>query len=242
MHGRGTDNEVDVLWEGQIDDSMQRIVIECKHYKRRVDQGRLHAFRSVLDDITDDVPTTGVFVTTQGYQSGAQSLAKTYGLVVLELRPPRKDDLVGRVTQIVVSMTARMEIVEDVHVDADWVSKEAEPADNLAVAVDQAWLDLPDGTTVPLRQSLTEGERSELGRPPTPPHRVRRDFPIGTTLRIGDQSIQRLRSIAAVVGDSDTKATHTIGPGADGIAHILKDAITGATVWFEKDGRITMVS
>ncbi|GMA85879.1 hypothetical protein GCM10025868_11290 [Angustibacter aerolatus] len=64
--------------------SLQRVLFECKHYKRKVDQGKLHAFRSVLDDIQDAVPTYGVFVTTVGYQSGASSLPETYGLTVLE--------------------------------------------------------------------------------------------------------------------------------------------------------------
>lgn len=241
MSGRGTSNELDVIWEGLIDGSPHRIVVECKHYARRVDQGKLHAFRSVLDDVADEVPTTGVFVTTVGYQAGARSLAETYGIVVLELRPPSPEDLAGRVTRIVLSMTARMEVVEQVNVEGGWVNGTS-AASNLDVLVDDAWLDLPGGSSLPLRQALTDGERSALGEPATPPHKVIRDYPEGTVLRVGADPVLHVRRVTAVVGDSDSQATHTIGPGSDGIAHILRDAVTGATVWFEKDGRIRMIN
>lgn len=241
MPGRGTSNEVDVVWEGEIDGDAHRILIECKHYKRRVDQGRLHAFRSVLDDLSDDVPTTGVFATTVGYQAGAQSLAETYGIVILELRPPGPRDMAGRVTQIVLNVSARLEVVEEVNVEADWVAGEVEALASLPVLIDEASIHLPDGTSMPLRSALTEGERSPLGQAPTPPHRVVRDYPRGSVLKVGGEPVLGPLRISAVVGDSDSKATHTIGPGTEGIAHILKDAMTGATVWFQKDGRIRVV-
>ena len=241
MPGRGTTNEVDVLWEGWIDSTEHRIVVECKHYGRKVDQGRLHTFRSVLDDIADDVPTTGVFVTTVGYQSGAQSLAETYGIVVLELRPPSPADLAGRVTQIVLSISARMEVVDDVHVEAHWVADRCDASDVLEAVVDEAVIVYSDGSEVSLREALTTGERSPLGSPPTPPHLVVRDFPGDTLLTLSGRPVVCVRRITATVGDSDSKATHTIGPGSDGIAHILRDAITGSTVWFEKEGRIRVL-
>jgi hypothetical protein len=33
-----------------------------------------------------------------------------------------------------------------------------------------------------------------------------------------------------------------IGPGAEGIAHVLKDAIPGATLWIERDGKIRVIN
>jgi hypothetical protein len=50
-----------------------------------------------------------------------------------------------------------------------------------------------------------------------------------------------VNALVGVVGDSDSTSTATIGPGADGIAHMLSDTATGATVWFEKDGNIAVL-
>lgn len=238
MRGRATPNQIDVLWEGRLDGQRHRIVFECKHHKRPITQGLLHAFRSVLDDISDDVPTTGVFVSTNGYQSGAKSVASTYGIVVLELRPPQDRDLEGRLTQINLSFTLRCEVVREVQV----VVEELEQVSgSLPVDPSLTWIDRPDGSSSTLRAVLTAGENSPLGIPPTPPHRVVRRFEPGTILRTEDGQRVAIRAIIGVVGDSDSTSTATIGPGADGIAHILRDALTGATVWFEKDGKITVL-
>lgn len=243
LPGYGTDNEIDVVWEGVIGGVEQRILIECKHYKRRVDQGKLHTFHSVVEDIVkrDGIPTVGVFVTTTGYQSGAQSLATAYDIVVLELRPPTPEDLKGRVTQIVYELVMRTEVVRDVQVEAEWLG---DPPANSSVAVDPAttMVEFPDGTSTSLRETLTAGECSPLGQRPTPPHPVSRHFSAQTFLRIDGERALEVRRISATVGDSDSRARHTVGPGPEGIAHVMRDAVSGSTVWFEKNGTIHAVA
>jgi hypothetical protein len=50
-------------------------------------QQALHGWRSVVDDVGEaGIETIGVMVTTAGYQSGAQRVADSYGIVILELR------------------------------------------------------------------------------------------------------------------------------------------------------------
>ena len=141
LKGRSTTNQIDVLWEGRIDDQPHRIICECKHHSRPVDQGRLHAFRSVVDDVATDVPTTGVFVTTQGYQSGALDVATTYDLVVLVVRPPKDQDLAGRLTRIDLAVTLRTEVVREVNLQ---VNDETDVG-RVAVAPDATWIDFQTG-------------------------------------------------------------------------------------------------
>jgi hypothetical protein len=101
--GRGIVNQIDVLWDfADARGQPQRVVFEARSYRRRVEQGKLHAFRSVVDDIQDTArPVTGAMVTTVGYQSGAKDIASTYGLLVLELRAPTGADLANRVLKVV---------------------------------------------------------------------------------------------------------------------------------------------
>lgn len=101
LTGRGTTNQIDVHWIGQINGQRHRILIECKRHKKPLEQSYVHAFRSVVDDIAaDGIATTGVFMHPVGYQRGAKRLAKTYDLVLLEVREPTDRDLDGRVLKI----------------------------------------------------------------------------------------------------------------------------------------------
>ncbi len=113
IKGRGTKNQIDVLWD-LIDaaDQPHRVVFEARSYRSRIKQGALHAFRSVVDDIQDPArPVTGVMVTTTGYQSGATGVASTYGLVVLELRSPIAADLADRVATIHVKFKTQVPMI-----------------------------------------------------------------------------------------------------------------------------------
>lgn len=135
VSGRSTTNQIDVVWDlTDSDGNRSRIVFEARSYARRVDQLRLHAFRSVVDDIQDlDRPVTGVMVTTAGYQSGARGVASTYGLVVLELREPNEKDLAGRAHEVHVTTVAQMPVIRDVRFEATETAAEPEALRALAV-------------------------------------------------------------------------------------------------------------
>ena len=53
-------------------------------------------------------------VTTMGYQRGAKRVAETYGLLVLELRPPTPRDLDNRLEAIVVTINPVIPVVTEV--------------------------------------------------------------------------------------------------------------------------------
>ena len=95
LSGRATDNRIDVLWEYQsAAGPLVRALFECRSYARRINQQALHSWRSIVDDVTEPgIETIGAMVTTTGYQSGAQRVADSYGIVILELRTPIERDL-----------------------------------------------------------------------------------------------------------------------------------------------------
>ena len=95
-----TINQIDVYWVGLINGHRHRVLIECKHYNRRLVQEKVHSLRSVVRDsmAEDGIPTTGVLVTPVGYQRGAKNLAEVNeNIVLLALRPPTREDVAGRV-------------------------------------------------------------------------------------------------------------------------------------------------
>lgn len=237
--GRATRNQVDVLWEGEIAGSPHRIVIECKHYKRNVSQDKVHAFRSVLDDITDATPTTGVFVTKTGYQSGAQAVADTYGIVVLELREPTEGDMAGRALRIEVTATLRAPVVEDLHIECTEVFGVV--GGSVEVPRELSVVEYADGTRVSLDDLLLQGHTSPLGKPPTPVHPVRLTFEPPADLFVDGQRVFRFTALSALVGDSDATMTVNVGPGSDGVAYVVKSALDGMTAWFAHDGKVYVV-
>lgn len=232
MPGRGTDNQIDVVWEGLIDGHRHRVVIECKHHKRRVEQRLLHSFRSVLSDIADDVPTTGVFVTTQGYQSGAHRLAKTYGISILELRQPTDADLAGRVLQINLAINVTVPEVQGVGLEIDGGPEFEEQLEVTGAAE----LVFPDRTRAVLLTHLAA--LAEPSDDPATTHVVELDLPKGTMLADGARTVGPLKRARADVRFHKNTIVVDVGPGRNGISHVLHDSIRGAAFWIETDGSI----
>src|ERR1017187_2762017 len=110
VSGRANDNCIDVLWEVEgVSGERVRLLFECRSYKRRINQQALHSWRSIVDDVSEPgVETIGVMVTTTGYQSGAQRVADTYGIVILELRAPTERDLANRWRSARIELVSRM--------------------------------------------------------------------------------------------------------------------------------------
>lgn len=237
--GKATRNQIDVLWEGEIAGSARRIVVECKHYKRRVSQEKIHAFRSVLDDINDGIPTTGVFVTKTGYQTGAQAVAGTYDIIVLELREPTREDKARRALRIEVTAVLRAPVMTDLHLECTEVF--GVEGGSVEVTRELCDVEFADGTRSSLDDLLFTEHTSPLGQPPTPMHRVRLIFDPPADLLVADRRLLRFTALSAVVGDSDATMTVDVGPGSEGVAWVVKNALDGATAWFARDGGVHVV-
>jgi Restriction endonuclease len=73
--------EIDIYYEFFHVGVRHRVAIECKDWKSPVDQGRILEFHQKLKNIGEDI--VGVFVSRVGYQSGAVSVSKRHGIILL---------------------------------------------------------------------------------------------------------------------------------------------------------------
>jgi hypothetical protein len=81
----GEQHEIDVYYEFTKAGIRHRVAIECKDWATPVSKGQIQEFESKLRDIGN---ITGVIVSRNGYQSGAEGFARYYDIL-----PLRFDDL-----------------------------------------------------------------------------------------------------------------------------------------------------
>lgn len=80
----GHDHQFDVAIELEIIGLHIIVVVECKHYRRRVEISDVLEFASRIDDVSAH---KGVMVTTVGYQEGAIKIAKANRITLLITAP-----------------------------------------------------------------------------------------------------------------------------------------------------------
>lgn len=77
----GETYEVDIFYEFVHVGVRHRVAIECKDWKRPVDQGRILEFHQKIKNIGNEV--VGVFISRAGYQDGAVRVAERHGIRAL---------------------------------------------------------------------------------------------------------------------------------------------------------------
>ena len=87
----GCEHQIDVYWEYEKNGVNHHVAIECKNYNKRVGKEKVCAFQGVLADL-DNVE--GIMVTKIGFQKGAKTYAKQYGILLKELREPNKGETI----------------------------------------------------------------------------------------------------------------------------------------------------
>lgn len=236
VSGRANDNCIDVLWEVEgTSGERVRLLFECRSYKRRITQQALHSWRSIVDDVSEPgVQTIGVMVTTTGYQSGAQRVADTYGIVILELRAPTERDLANRWRSGRIELVSRMPLVTDLTVSA---TEQIAPDASVSGALGEFVLDFEDGTSELLMDHLLRDELASIEEPPTEAHPVRRAFSPAVLLRRLGEPIARVIEIAATVSEAQAEPVVIETPRAR-VAWMLANTLTDSHVWFGEDGGI----
>lgn len=73
-------HQIDVYWKVEIAGVEQHFCIECKYWKNQVKKSNVASFITVLNDIGN---ARGIFVTTKGFQKGAELLAKEHGVTLI---------------------------------------------------------------------------------------------------------------------------------------------------------------
>lgn len=117
----GQAHQIDVYWEFKIADNVFRVALECKNYSKPVPLGKIRDFHSVISDIGD---IKGIFVSTNGYQSGAIKYAGAYNILLKEARAPKNEDWDGFIkslnVQLILVPTPQAKSIS-VGVDSLWI-------------------------------------------------------------------------------------------------------------------------
>lgn len=77
----GETYEVDVYYEFWKAGVRHRVAIECKDWKRPINQGQILAFHQKIKNIGDDL--IGVMVARNGYQAGVNKVGERHGVLLL---------------------------------------------------------------------------------------------------------------------------------------------------------------
>ena len=104
--------QIDVYFEYENHSGKQRVVIECKDYKSSVPISRVRDFFGVLHDLGDNVK--GVMVSKKGFQRGAKTFAKQYGVSLIELREVSEEEIIGEInTKTHLEKTHHLYLVDE---------------------------------------------------------------------------------------------------------------------------------
>jgi hypothetical protein len=97
----GVEHQIDVFWEYKYAGVTHRVLIECKHYSHPV--SLLHV-RNLHGLITDIPNSSGILVTTVGYQSGVVEYANFYEMGLKLIRKPQGEDWDGCIQIVNIEM------------------------------------------------------------------------------------------------------------------------------------------
>lgn len=231
--GRSGPSVIDVVWEFKAADGAQRVLFECRVYGSPLNRQAVHSWRSIVDDLSSpDLPTTGVMITKTGYQSGAQQVASTYGVIIIQMRPPTSDDLVGRLTQIEVNGTARLPYI-DPAVPVSFAATEMLGAHAEGwVSSDRYSVQADDGPAVSLTEVLVAGIVRDFGEAAVPTQEVQVVFDPPATLYLDGSPTAKITSVTGAAGEAvSILPTITVG-GRQRLAYLMKNVLDGTAVWF----------
>lgn len=156
----GNVREFDLYWEYELAGVTYKTIVECKDYSRPVSVDKIDALIGKLIDFPDIKP---LFATKIGYQSGAESKAKTSNIDLLVIREQNDTDWFDEDGSPLIK-----EIVQNIHVisparitgfqpflDGHWMEANGFAQDdfnpNFNVPTDQIFID-----------DLKQGERYSL--------------------------------------------------------------------------------
>lgn len=76
----GAKHEFDVFYEIKIAGVVHKVGIECKNHNRKITKGMVQEYWAKLFDCKN---TIGFMVSSKGYQEGAKTFAKSYGIELI---------------------------------------------------------------------------------------------------------------------------------------------------------------
>jgi hypothetical protein len=116
LAGRGQ-KEIDVYVTDPLASYNRIYLIECKHWRRRVKQEVVHAFKSVMEESGSN---TGFIVSTVGFQPGAVEAAKYTNINLLDfeqLQHSYGKEWYRKQAALLQEQTARLKLIYALHFD-----------------------------------------------------------------------------------------------------------------------------
>lgn len=227
----GVKRQVDIYWEFRSAGVNYRVIVECKDYKHAVSLERIDAFHAKLLDLGG---ATGVFVSKNGFQSGAIELAKQYGIQLREIRLPNDRDWEGylRDIEIELHLLSLRNLRPQLIVDQAWAAENHYRAKNFCCAPDETFLeDQAEGVSVSVGTLLNRLKREKAGVG------FQQTFSYNNaSIRIGEKSI-KIKGITFTYDVTETRETIRIS-GDHFIKAIVRDVIAGETSSLRVDGSV----
>lgn len=159
----GVARQVDIFWEFKTAGIKYKLIIECKDYKTAVSLDKIDAFHSKVADIGGAI---GVFVSKNGYQSGAIELARKYGIQLREIRAPNDNDWNGHIRNIEIQL--HYLFVENVRpvfsIDTEWAESNNYHETSFSDMTNEVFIENNiDGSRISLYTKINKLSRDTIG-------------------------------------------------------------------------------
>ena len=239
----GQNHQIDVYWEYKIGGVVHRVAIECKNYTSTITVGKVRDFQGVLLDVPN---LQGVMVTRVGYQAGAVTYAKAYGIGLKIIREVQEKDWKGRIKSVHTEMRAISAKIKKIElkIDKEWVEKEMPGASIefinsfLNASHDNALLfdNMPTGQTL---KDKIEDCANALGVMSIDDDEIhQQSFDLkGYTFEIEGKPALKLAAITFDFQQQVSVFAEILSESA--AEHILRDAISGNLQFIDKDGTVS---
>ncbi|ELA8137772.1 restriction endonuclease [Vibrio parahaemolyticus] len=112
----GVEHQIDVYWEYRYASVSHKVLIECKHYSHSVSLIHVRNLHGLLTDIPN---SSGILITTTGFQSGAKQYAEFYDIGLKLIRPPQDSDWNGCIQIVNVNIDLISTTYLDLKVEYD---------------------------------------------------------------------------------------------------------------------------
>lgn len=239
----GQHHQVDVYWEYQIGGVEHKVIIECKNYNTAIPIGKVRDFYGLLADLTN---VSGIMVTKVGYQSGAKAYASYYGINLKELRTPTLEDAtVGEIhIDMQIARRRRLFVVDEVWAKSNNLNLELVRS-RLAGMVEEEDESMKDGS-LPLEITQDASILDKKGQRITTLDELENKLPEkkDDIFNFEDAYINtrywgktKINAVKYIHNETQEKKVFAID-ARNLIKAILKDALSGEIIFFDKRGGI----
>lgn len=236
LQGKTTSHQIDVYWKFNLGGIEYSTIIQAKDWESKVKQSDMLAFKAIIDDLPSG--TKGIYVSKNGYQKGAIDVAKSNGIVIYELRPPKEDDWEGYIKTITLNFNSSTPIFRDITIvlDKEWadLNHVALPpqGDRLPCSDYEYLYDLEGNQTVSISDLFNElAERN-----PQSVHHIDYRFPQDVFLKYSTQYV-KVYGFSGEFGHYISRWEKVID-AEDFVGCVLKDVITNKTEMFDKQNQL----